>query len=207
MGVCKPAVSGVEKGPAGPRWDDLDRLAAAIDAGESRTLIGPYRFESPLAPPVAARVDGGGWGRKGPVAAAPSIEDYLDALRAWEGRCDVLLVEGVGGLLCPLTDTQTVADLAARWGRPMLIVARLGLGTLSHTLAALEAAERRGIPVAGVLLNRDSGAPDGIAEKTNPAELRARVRAPVWGPLPYPSEEEPVPKVVAEIDWVSMLSR
>ena len=83
----------------------------------------------------------------------------------------MLLVEGAGGLLCPLAEGVTVADVAAKLGYPLLIVARAGLGTVGHTLLTLEVAAARGLPVAGVLLNETAG-PEPQAE-TNAALLAA----------------------------------
>ena len=66
-----------------------------------------------------------------------------------------LLVEGVGGLLCPLTEQALIADLAAALRLPLLVVARMGLGTLNHTLLTVEAMKRRSIPVHGIIFVGD----------------------------------------------------
>ncbi len=100
------------------------------------------------------------------------VERSVDeALAWWETRADVMVVEGVGGLLCPLAEGMTVADLAVRLDFPLVVVGRRGLGTLNHVMITVEAALRRSLRVAGVVLNGSSPPTDPIAEATNAAEL------------------------------------
>src|SRR5262249_56827531 len=96
------------------------------------------------------------------------------ALAWWSERADVIVVEGLGGLLSPLAEKMTVADLAIRLDYPLVIVARRGLGTLNHTLLTIEAARRRGLRVAGIVLNSPLPAASvdlALAEATNADEL------------------------------------
>ena len=78
----------------------------------------------------------------------------LDEFDYWRTRSDVILVEGAGGLLSPLGPQETVADLAADLGFPLVVVARNALGTINHTLLTLHAARSAGLNVAGVVINR-----------------------------------------------------
>jgi dethiobiotin synthetase len=161
--VCKPVATGAERRGGRLVADDTLRLAEA--AGEDDLdAVTPWAFAEPAAPPVAARAAG---------ARLDLAEIVAAARRRGEGA-DVLLVEGVGGLLCPLTEEATVADLAAALALPLLVVARRALGTLSHTLLTLEAARGRGLAVAGVVVS-ETTPPDGsLAERTNVEELRRR---------------------------------
>lgn len=170
VGAVKPACSGATLENGQPRWSDLDQLAEA--AGVSNVdLICTQRFEAPLAPPVAARLEG----------RQPDFAAMRSSLLAWEMRADIIVVEGVGGLLCPLTEKESVADFAA-WVRfPLLIVARLGLGTINHTLLTIEAARRRSLDIAGVVLNDGEGLADTSAGQTNFDELANRTDVPVLG--------------------------
>jgi dethiobiotin synthetase len=170
VGVSKPVCSGAVVESGEPRWPDLDQLADA--AGISNLdLICRQRFQTPLAPPVAARMEG----RQSDMAA------MQENLRAWESCVDFVVVEGVGGLLCPLTERDSVADFAAWAGFPLLIVARLGLGTINHTLLTIEAARKRNLAIAGVILNDADGLADTPAGQTNFTELANRTDAPVLG--------------------------
>lgn len=189
VGACKPAATGAAVVDGRLVWEDAVLLASALGGAVDETLVTPIRLPDPLAPPVAARQQ-----RK-----SLTLDDYMRAIGNWENQCDWLVVEGVGGLLCPITNTETVADLAMRWNKPLLIVARLGLGTLNHTLLTVEAASRRGLHVLGVVLNQpEPGAPT-LADLTNPEELQRRLEVPVWGPIAHQSVDGAVPNVIREI--------
>jgi hypothetical protein len=98
-----------------------------------------------------------------------------DCLAWWSERADVILVEGVGGLLCPLAEGATIADLAIALDYPLVIVGHRGLGTLNHTLLTVEAARSRGLRIAGVILNGARPSIDPIAENSNAEELALRL--------------------------------
>lgn len=167
VGVLKPAQTGAAEGA-----DDLAfiRNAAGLAA---RDCVAPYVMPAPLAPAVCARLEGQ------PVTTAPIVAAF-EALRA---RCDVVIVEGAGGLLVPLHDTATMADLAGALGLPLLVVAPPGLGTLNHTALTAEAARARGLDVLGIALCGFPAAP-GLAEATNPAELERLTGAPLLAVVP-----------------------
>jgi dethiobiotin synthetase len=155
--------------------DDAITLIRAARSGDSPALVTPFAYAPPISPDQAARL------AKRPVRL-PAI---ASAFRALAARHDVMLVEGVGGLLVPLGPGLTVADVAKRLGLPLLIVARAGLGTLNHTLLTLEAARRRELKVASVVLNRAEPGRPGLSEKMNPETLRRTAGVPVWGPLSH----------------------
>jgi dethiobiotin synthetase len=119
--------------------------------------------------------------------AGETVDEQLcrQTVSDWEGRCDLLLVEGVGGLLCPLTTTSCIADFAAWAGFPLVIVARLGLGTINHTLLTLECAAQRGLSVAGVILSDGDRLADTPAGQTNADELASRMNVPLLGMVPF----------------------
>jgi dethiobiotin synthetase len=109
------------------------------------------------------------------------FEAVVAAVRNWQAWADWLVVEGVGGLLCPLTEGRTVADLAAAIGLPLIIVARTALGTLNHTLLTVEAAQRRHLPIAGIVLNEATPPTGSWAERTCEDELRRWLQVPILG--------------------------
>lgn len=170
VGVYKPACSGSTAREDGTHiWGDVDELSQAIGGRFDVDRICPQRFHAALAPPVAAREEG------------TTIDSQL--LRAgaewWQGKCDLLLVEGVGGLLCPLTEEETIADLAHDLGFPLLIVAALQLGTINHTLLTVEVAQKRGLSIAGILFNSPAERPIDQSTKTNPSEIAGRCNVPI----------------------------
>jgi dethiobiotin synthetase len=128
--------------------DPLDALclwrAAQPPIPASDVCLYPLRL--PAAPALAA------------AAEDRPIDLDLIVARAAQlaARGDLLIVEGAGGLLVPYAGATTAADLAARLGLPLLIVARTALGTINHTALTLAEARRRQLPVAGCILSRAS---------------------------------------------------
>jgi dethiobiotin synthetase len=160
--------------------DDAGRLIAALGGGVERNRVAPWVFSEPLAPSVASRRAGV------PLHHDALLQGLSDALRWWSDRADVLIVEGVGGWLCPLAEGTTVADLAIALDFPVVVVARLGLGTLNHTLLTVEAIRIRGARLAGVVLNGAEPTSNPLAEATNPEELGRRLReVPLLAVLPH----------------------
>ena len=127
------------------------REAAGLPLDRQRLdLEVPFRFAFPASPHLAAEVDG---------RAAVDPELLVRRHQELAAAHDLLIVEGVGGLLVPLRRDLLLADLLARFRFPTLVVARSGLGTLNHTLLTLEALRNRRIPVLGVVCSDGPGDP------------------------------------------------
>jgi dethiobiotin synthetase len=187
--VCKPVATGAER-RAG-RWVGDDTLALAEAAGDDDLrAITPWAFPVPAAPPVAARHAG----------ARLSLGDLAGAVRRRASEGHAVLVEGVGGLLCPLTERETVADLVKMLGLPLVVVARRSLGTLNHTLLTAEVARVRGLGLAGVVVS-ETAPPCGVAEESNVEELRARLDVPVLAVVPHGAAPEGAESALAHVDW------
>jgi dethiobiotin synthetase len=191
VGVLKPVATGT----AGVD-DDTSALLAAVGGGIPRERVTPITFEEPLAPPVAAR-------RLGRPLEFPEVERAVaEAIAWWAGRADVLIVEGVGGLLCPLAEGATIADLAVTLDYPLVIVARRGLGTLNQTLLTVEAARRRALRIAGVVLNAAEPTAHPLAEATNAEELARRLEGvPLLAEIGHADDPETLFATVRDIDW------
>jgi dethiobiotin synthetase len=170
VGAMKPAQSGVEPGEP----SDADRLRAAAGDGDPQELVCPYRFSPPLAPAVAARLAG----------EEVSLSRILEAARALAARHAALVVEGAGGILTPLTNRETFADLAVALGLPVLVVARAGLGTVNHTALTCEALRARRLTVHGIVLDRASEGGDA-SEPYNACEIERLTGARVLACLPF----------------------
>lgn len=98
-------------------------------------LPSAYRLKTPCSPHRAAEIDG------------VTIERERLALPKVDGP---LVAEGAGGVLVPVTRQMLFADLFAHWGRPVVLVARTGLGTINHSLLSIEALRARGVPILGI---------------------------------------------------------
>ncbi len=139
VAVFKPAVSGLDEGGEA----DHELLRRAAGSSQSDAEIAPYRFGPPLSPHLAAE-----------LAGEPISTERLRAVAAAAARgADLLVCEGVGGLLVPLSDTYLVRDLAVELGYPVIVVASPGLGTINHTLLTLESARGAGLELRAVVLN------------------------------------------------------
>ncbi len=172
VGAYKPVGSGaVQDSTRGVRWDDIERLRAALGADWPDDAICPQRFLAPLAPPLAARAEG----------RTVDFDRLISGAEWWLEHADLLVVEGAGGLLAPVTQTETAADLARAIGYPLIIVARCGLGTINHTLLTIEAAQHRGLSIAGVVLNQSHPDDDRTLAEANAEEIEVRGAVPVLG--------------------------
>ena len=155
-------------------------------------MICPYRFQESLAPSVAASREG----------KSIDPEKILSAFEEIRSRHDVTLIEGIGGFHVPITQDFWVSEMAECLGLPILVVARLGLGTLNHTLLTLEAVAKRSLRVLGVVLNTVTP-PLSIAEKTNPTALSSLTDVPLLGVLPHlPAGREGMPDPESLVDSV-----
>jgi dethiobiotin synthetase len=106
-------------------------------------LVCPQRFLAAVAPNVAARQDG----------TTVSSDLLISGVSEWQDIADVLIMEGAGGVFCPLSDELTVLDFAIQMQAPVLVVAANRLGVISHTRLTVERLRQSGLNVAGVILN------------------------------------------------------
>ncbi len=164
----KPVETGVPR--RGGKWlpRDGSRLLRASGADLELSEVCPFPYRAPVAPALAARLEG----------RPLSVERMVAGHRRLARRFDFVLVESAGGLLTPLTGRATNRDLARALRLPALVVAANRLGALSHTLLAVEGLERARVPVAAVVLNHPRP-PRGPAERSNARELRRLLGQPV----------------------------
>jgi dethiobiotin synthetase len=179
VGVMKPVETGcsMRKGNLVPR--DALRLIKASTVHDEPDLVNPYRFSKPLAPYVAAGLDGKKIG----------INTIMKAFQALIRKHDFMIVEGAGGIMVPLTKEDTFLDLAQIMRLPVLIVARPGLGTINHTLLTIAAITARRIPIAGVVINYAQKQVRGIAESTNPVTIEKISGVRVLTSVPFNSRD------------------
>jgi len=171
-GVMKPITTGSADGHA---LSDPDWLISVTETADAPDLVAPYRLRLAAAPLVAAT--------RANVAIDPSR--ITQAFRALSARHDCVLVEGIGGVLVPVTADLFVVDLIKRLGLPVLLVARAGLGSINHTLLTLDCLRTRGVPILGLVFNHPARPPAAPDESdTIPTILRlSPVRS--FGELPY----------------------
>lgn len=182
--ALKPVVSGFD--PARPEASDPGHLLAAlgrrIDA-EEIAAIAPWCFWAPLSPDVAAAREG-------------RVIDFRDMVafckKAIAQAQDLVLIEGAGGVMVPLDDHRTILDWIGELPVPVLLVAGSYLGTISHTLTALDVLQRRGCDLRAVVVDETPDSPvpldvtvRSISRFSGPAEVVALPR------LSHPAEPHP----------------
>jgi dethiobiotin synthetase len=162
----KPIETGCEPGPSGSLIGaDQTLLVAAAGGWQQGPLRGLYRYPLPAAPLVAAS-------QVGEVIDLALIQQAAHRGSEQAG-ITLTLVEGAGGWRVPITATADMSTLARSLALPVLIVARATLGTINHTLLTIEAVERDGSPLAGVVLSSRPEDPREAA-LSNQAEIQRR---------------------------------
>jgi dethiobiotin synthetase len=160
VAAFKPVVTGLDEPEPGHAADhELLAAAAGMDAGD----VTPLTFGPAVSPHLAAEMAG--------TAIDPAL--LVSAARTAGAGADALIIEGVGGLLVPLTLGYTVRDFAVDLGLPVVVVARPGLGTINHSLLTIEAARAAGLDVRAVVLTPWPAEP-GVLERSN-ADAIARL--------------------------------
>ena len=158
VAAFKPVVTGLDEEP-GEFGRDHELLAAAANAGQRPSDVTPHVFGPAVSPHLAAELAG--------VTIEPN--NLLAAARAHE----LLVCEGVGGLLVPITPGYLVRDLAVDLALPVVIASRPGLGTINHTLLTIESARAGGLTVAAVVMTPwpDEPSPMGLSNRATIAQL------------------------------------
>jgi len=173
VAAMKPVASGCRETAAGLRNDDAERLIAEANVPAPYADVNPFAYAPPVAPHLAAAEVGR------PIDAG-AVEAAYARLAA---RADCCIVEGVGGWLVPLGPDHTVADLARRFGLPVVLVVGLRLGCLNHALLTAHGVHSQGLPLAGWVAN--ALVPDMARAEDNVATLVARIPAPLLGRVPH----------------------
>ena len=121
----------------------------------------------------------------------------------WSDKCDVVIIEGAGGLMSPLSEEDYNATLAEEFGYPLVLVAANRLGVIHHAVQTLIAAAAfgEGIDTAGIILNQVQSAVDGSVP-TNCGELEKRIRVPILAEIAWQAT-----RFAAPIDWYALANR
>jgi len=174
-GVMKPIATGGRPTLRGTVSADAQFLVKVTGCADPPELANPVCLAEPLAPTVAARL----------ADTAIDLSVIAEAFQILARRHDAVVVEGIGGLMVPIGGGFSVADLAARLGLPLIVVARPGLGTINHTLLTVDVARRRGLTVAAVVINGYRPDEAGVCERTNPDEIERAGQVPVAAIVPW----------------------
>ena len=191
VGVYKPVSSDCQReGDALISFDAMSMWKAAGEPLDLETVC-PQRFEAPLAPNVAAAKEG----------KQVDSELLRTGVSKWSGHCDILLVEGIGGLMSPVSDDEFVADLAYDLGYPLIVVTPNHLGTINQTLQTLITAAtfQNGLPVAGVVLNNPGTNLDDESSASNRDQIARHAVPPILAELDYGADS-----FSQQVDWFEL---
>lgn len=201
VAVSKPVATGCVRRREGLVSEDAEFLASCADARFPLDLICPQRYKEPLAPAVAAD-----------RAQQPLDWEAVDrSLRLMTAESDVIVVEGVGGILVPLDKQHTTLDLARWLSLPAVIVARPNLGTINHTLLTIETLRRANVPIAGVVVNGYPAESASVVEETNPRYIEKYGKVPVLAIVPHHRTlgRPPLPAAITSpidmVDWSALI--
>ncbi|MFH1095953.1 MAG: dethiobiotin synthase [Candidatus Desantisbacteria bacterium] len=178
VGVMKPVATGGILINGEITSPDLLFLQAAIGnvSRDEKALTMPYCLKTPAAPAIAAEVEG--------IEIIP--EKIIEAYSILSNRHEIMVVEGIGGLLVPITYNYLVANLVRDLQLPLLIVTSSRLGTINHTLLTIKCAQSYGLSIAGIIINM---LPDTtsftIAEQTFPQVLKKLTEVPILGVMEW----------------------
>ncbi len=175
VGVMKPVETGATKMGNRLVAEDAEFLIKVSQVKDPHSLVNTYCWEAPLTPSLASRLAG----------AELDPEKIVAGYRRLRNVHQFVIVEGVGGLLVPLTDSYLVSDLVRELDLPLIVVTGPGLGTINHTLLTIECARRSGIEVIGIIVNYSSAGEKGICEETNPGIISRLGQVPILGIIPY----------------------
>ena len=175
----KPVAAGAKLRRGAWHNDDVAQLQAASSVEVAARAINPYCFAPPIAPHVAAAEAG----------AAIRMSTITACYRRLARDTDIVVVEGVGGLLVPLGRSNCAADIPRRLRLPVVLVVGLRLGCLNHALLTVDAMQHRGLEFAGWIANHVD--PQMLRRAQNLDALRERLAAPLLGVLRHARDPRP----------------
>lgn len=175
----KPVAAGATHTAQGWVNEDTQALRAASSLTVPAELDNPYCLPDPMSPHLAAQ-------RAGQTIEVNLLVQRYQQLAA---LADAVVVEGAGGFIVPLSDTESSADLAQRLALPVILVVGLRLGCLNHAVLTQEAIAARGLTLAGWVANRVD--PHMLAVDDNIDSLRQRLHAPLLAEIPHLAQPNP----------------
>ena len=169
-GAYKPVCSGAEMASDGNFvWADVEALRAACGNEPPLDRVCPQRFHAAVAPNVAAALEG----------RTVNNHQLADAINAWSPFADQLIVEGAGGIFCPLSNQSTVMELARKLNGPVIVVAANRLGVINHTRLTVNALQSQGLKVTAIVLNETAAE---VLKNSDPSTSTNALQLMHWVP-------------------------
>lgn len=194
VAAFKPVVTGLDE-PVDEWPRDHELLASVANAGQSASDVSPHRYGPAVSPHLAESL----------AREQVDPDELVTKAHAQAERADALVVEGVGGLLVPLAHEYLVRDFAGELSLPVVIAARPGLGTISHSLLTIEAARAVALRVQAVVLTPWPDDPDEML-RSNMETIERFAEIPVIGLPPTTPDADSLARagsVLPVADWLS----
>lgn len=189
VGVYKPVASGCSREGDTIVANDAQQLWEACGRTASLSAICPQRFLAPLAPPTAAKAEN--------ISVDESL--LVSGIEAVSVGVDVVVVEGAGGLMSPVSENMLSCDLARKLNAGVIVVAANRLGAIHQVLATITAAAALRLPVHGIVLNQVTEHGDA-SRVDNASQISRFTDVPLLGDIPYGASS-------SGIDWKSLFER
>jgi dethiobiotin synthetase len=194
VGVYKPVASGCRREGDHLVADDAVALWKAAGRPGALEFVCPQRFLAPIAPSRAAKLE------------RLQVDSMMlrSGVDYWLDRSEIVLVEGAGGLMSPLSDMDYNIDLARDLGFPLIIVAPNELGVINATLQTLITAQSKApsLPIAGIVLNQTARRDGDASLASNAEELASRCEAPLLATVEHSAQEFGV-----RVNWFALANR
>ncbi|MDE1842554.1 MAG: dethiobiotin synthase [Thaumarchaeota archaeon] len=198
VGVMKPIATGISP-KTGFRSTDVSILHSAAKVNDLENEINPIFMPLPVSPYDASKV----------LHLSFDKKIIFEQFEKLQKRHDMMLVEGIGGIMTPLTQDYFVSDLIKEIGLETIIVTRSTLGTLNHTMMTVNTCRNYGISIKGIVVNNydEKGGPE---EKNSPLTIHEITRVDILGVLPFVKDcdgyETVTPHIEKNIDLKSLIS-
>jgi dethiobiotin synthetase len=178
VGVMKPFATGTDIYSPKFRSEDTANLAKAANVQDGDDELNPIFFGIAASPFMASLIKN----------EKVSVKNSLHAFRKLKEKHDYILVEGIGGIMVPLTSNYVLADFVKLTNLPVIIVASVKLGSINHTLLTVAACEKYGLPISGIVINRMPSKPSQV-QRLTPTFIHKLTDLPVISVMP----EERIP--------------
>lgn len=156
VGIMKPFATSHRRFSTRFRSEDVRSLVRAAGVTDPEDLVNPYFYKTGTAPLLAAKIC---------KCAPPQMEYALKKLKRLREEHDFLVVEGIGGIMIPLSATETLLDFIEIVGFPVIIVTSPRLGTINHTMLTFCACRARNVSVSGIIINKRPSKPSKVQDR------------------------------------------
>jgi dethiobiotin synthetase len=174
-GIMKPIETGVGQECNSKESSDANFLLSISDNKDSLEDVCPIRLKPIASPMQALRI----------TNQTLDINLIFESFRRLQTKHDQMLVEGIGGILVPLATNYLISDLIKDLGLPLIIVSRVSLGTINHTLLTVKAAKQTGIEIEGIILNNPENRTLNKVELEQASLIQELCGIPILGECPY----------------------